>query len=45
MSYILDDAKEGFLEGLSSDKREKYAALNQFNYFTTHIYQREKRPF
>jgi len=43
MSYIVDaQTRESFLDRLSEKERSKYTTtLNQFNYFTTNIYQKK----
>jgi len=43
MSYIVDiQTRESFLDGLTEKERSKYdTVLNQFNYFTTDVYQKK----
>ena len=43
MSYIVDaQTRESFLDRLSEKERSKYTTtLNQFDYFTTNIYQKK----
>ena len=43
MSNIVDaQTRESFLDRLSEKERSKYTTtLNQFNYFTTNIYQKK----